>query len=437
MGESGDSRGRLGLDAKPGWAQGCGVMNLDTIDIKAVARDFGTPFYLYDLDSALAHLHALQAGLPDYVDVYFAMKANSNPDVLRAWLGHVAGLDVSSAGEIEMAVAAGHSPSAMSFAGPGKTEQELRVAIERQVRLLSIESPTELRRASKVATELGKTATIAIRINPQFTPKEFTMKMGGTPSQFGTAEEDAPALLEEAKTTKGVRLDGIHIFSGTQCLEIKGIIDNIRQTLAIASRLSEEHDLRPSFVNLGGGFGVPYFAGQEAIDVHALAREVGELLRQAPTEHPRLRDTRFILELGRFLIGTFGIYVARVVDVKQTRGKRFVVLDGGMHHCFPATGFFGQLVKKNYPVVNLSRADGEPMAQELVGPLCTPMDSMARNITLPRLEIDDLVGILSVGAYCYAASPLLFLGHETPPEIVVYEGAYKLSRARKAPTQLV
>jgi diaminopimelate decarboxylase len=412
-------------------------MKLDSIDLAAIAKDFGTPFYLYDLDQTLTHLRRLKAGLPEGVDVFFAMKANANPDVLRAFLGQVAGLDVSSAGEIEMAVAAGHDPAAMSFAGPGKTEHDLRIAIDRQVRLLSIESPTELRRASKVAAELGKTATIALRINPQFTPKEFTMKMGGTPSQFGTAEEDAPPLFEEAKKTKGVRLDGIHIFSGTQCLEISGIVENIRQTLSIASRLSEQHDLRPSHVNLGGGFGVPYFAGQEEIDVDTLASEVGQALRQARADYPRLKDTRFILELGRFLIGTFGIYVSRVVDVKQTRGKRFVVLDGGMHHCFPATGFFGQLVKKNYPVVNLSRAEAEPLAQELVGPLCTPMDSMARNITLPRLEIDDLVGILSAGAYCYSASPLLFLGHETPAEIVLFDGLCKVSRARKAAADIV
>lgn len=412
-------------------------MKLDSIDFTSIAKEFGTPFYLYDMDQALAHLGRLKAGLPEGVDVFFAMKANANPDVLRTFFGHVQGLDVSSAGEIEQAVAVGFDPAAMSFAGPGKTEHDLRLAIGHRVRLLSIESPTELRRASKIASELGTTATIALRINPQYTPKQFTMKMGGNPSQFGTAEEDAAPLFEEAKSAPGLHLDGIHIFSGTQCLEVEGIAENIRQTIAIASRMSEEHDLRPAFVNLGGGFGIPYFAGQEEIDVDELGRAVGAAIEEARSQHPRLQETRFILELGRYLIGTFGVYVSRVVDVKTTRGKRFVVLDGGMHHCFPATGFFGQLVKKNYPVVNFSRPQAEVVAQELVGPLCTPMDSMARNVSLPQLEIDDLVGILSAGAYCYSASPLLFLGHETPAELVLRDGACMVSRKRKPSADLV
>jgi diaminopimelate decarboxylase len=412
-------------------------MKLEHIDFTTIAKEFGTPFYLYDMDQALAHLGRLKAGLPEGVDVFFAMKANANPDVLRTFSGHVQGLDVSSAGEIEQAVAVGFDPATMSFAGPGKTEHDLRLAIGHHVRLLSIESPTELRRASKIASELGTTATIALRINPQHTPKQFTMKMGGTPSQFGIAEEDAAPVFEEAKTAPGLRLDGIHIFSGTQCLEVEGIAENIGQTIAIASRMSEEHDLRPSFVNLGGGFGIPYFAGQEEIDVDVVGRAVGSAIEEARSHHPRLQETRFILELGRFLIGTFGVYVSRVVDVKTTRGKRFVVLDGGMHHCFPATGFFGQLVKKNYPVVNFSRPQGEVVAQELVGPLCTPMDSMARNVSLPQLEIDDLVGILSAGAYCYSASPLLFLGHETPAELLLRDGACKVSRVRKPSADMV
>ena len=402
-------------------------MNLASIDIHSVAREFGTPFYLYDMDQTVEHLKRLKAGLPPGVDVYFAMKANPNPDVLRAFVGQVEGIDVSSAGEIRIAMAAGHDPAKMSFAGPGKTERDLRTAIEHRVGLLSIESPAELRRAAAVAVSMGVTASIALRVNPLAAPKEFTMKMGGTASQFGIAEEDASAVFEEAKATPGVRIDGIHIFSGTQCLDVSGLVANIKQTLSIAQRFIENHGLSPTHVNLGGGFGIPYFAGQTAMDVDEVSKEVGETLRNARKEMPCFQHTRFILELGRYLVGMFGIYVARVIDIKPTRGKRFVVLDGGMHHCFPATGFFGQLVKKNYPIVSLSRTEGDLVQQELVGPLCTPMDSMGRNVALPRLQEGDLVGILSAGAYCYSASPLLFLGHDTPPEIVLHHGVYRRS----------
>jgi diaminopimelate decarboxylase len=407
------------------------MIDFEKHDWARLARHFETPFYLYDMDQAVAHTDRLRAALPGRVDLLYAAKANPNPRVLAELSDHVWGLDISSGGEIELAARVGYPLSRMSFAGPGKTDGELRGAIEGGIHVLSVESVSELRRAASIAEQSGARASIALRVNPLATAKAFAMRMGGLPSQFGVPEEEADAVLGEALSYASLDVRGIHIFSGTQCLDVAAIADNARQTLGIAKRLADAHDHTFSLVNLGGGFGIPYFAGHEAMDVDALAAAVGAAIEEFAAAEPRFGDTRFAIELGRYLIGMFGMYVARVVDVKENRGKRFVILDGGMNHVFPATGNFGQLVKKNYPVRNLSRLDDpQTVSQEIVGPLCTPMDSLARDLRLPSAEPGDLIGFLNCGAYSFSASPLLFLGHHTPLELVHRRGGVEVARHR-------
>ncbi|MFO0675380.1 MAG: hypothetical protein U0169_02525 [Polyangiaceae bacterium] len=403
-------------------------------DYRALAAKYGSPFYLYDMEEAALHVERLKKGLPEGVNLLYCMKANANRKVLEAFRGKVWGIDISSGGELELALEAGHDAGKMSFAGPGKTDAELKRSIETGVHLVSVESPSELRRLHAFAKVAKKKVSIAIRINPLSTAKAFAMRMGGLPSQFGIAEEDVEPVMKEALSYREhLTLEGIHVFSGTNCLEVDAIVDNIRQTLGIAKRLSETFDHPFSIVNLGGGFGIPYFPGQESMDTSVLSDSVGRALREFRAMEPRFAKTEFILELGRYMIGMFGIYVASVVDVKETRGKRFAVLDGGMNHCFPPTGNFGQLVKKNYPLKNLSRlGDTALVAQEIVGPLCTPMDSLGRALELPKCEPGDLVGFLNSGAYSYSASPLLFLGHHTPVELVYDGKEYAIGRSRHA-----
>ena len=406
-------------------------MDLQQYQFSELAQQHGTPFYLYDMDAALAHLAGLQQHLPDCVDVYYAIKANSNEKVLQAFAGKVAGLDISSGGELELARDAGYDPASMSFAGPGKSDGELRLSVESGIHLLSVESPNELQRIIDLCASLGLRAPITLRMNPESIPRAFNMKMGGKASQFGIAQEDFEAPLLLAMASEQIDLQGIHIYAGTQCLDEDSIVENLRQTLDISHALSEKHDLTPAVINMGGGFGVPYFPGQKPLDHVSLARNVGALMRGYVAEHPRLGETRFILELGRYLMGMFGAYVARVLDIKETRGKRFAIMDGGMNHCFAATGNFGQLIKKNYPIQTLSGSEDEAIPHELVGPLCTPLDSMARAVKLPPLDVGDLIAFNNCGAYSYTASPLLFLGHPTPPELVLHQGEVQVGRPRR------
>jgi diaminopimelate decarboxylase len=399
-------------------------------EAEPLAARFGTPFYLYDMDAALEHLARLRAALPDCVDVYYAVKANPNRAVLEAFRPHVAGLDISSAGEVEIAAAVGHDPARMSFAGPGKTDREIEAAIRAGVGLLSLESAASIARTAARVPERRR-QDVTLRINPLEVPPELAMRMGGAASQFGIPEEEAGPAIAAVLAEPRLHLRGLHVYAGTQCLSVAAIAANVRGTLSLCRRLADEHSLHPEIVNLGGGFGVPYFEGQEALDPALAGAAVGEAVRAFVAESPRFAATRFILELGRFLVGSFGAYVARVVEVKESRGKRFVILDGGMNHCFPATGNFGQVVKKNYPVVNLSSPPGaETAPQEVCGPMCTPLDSMARAVRLPPAKPGDLLAFLSVGAYAFSASPLLFLSHETPIELVRRAGEVVVGRDR-------
>lgn len=422
-------------------------MHLGADESEALAKKHGTPYYLYDLDAAFAHLDTLRANLPSVVDLFYCVKANGNKKLLEAFRPRVAGLDLSSAGELDMAVLAGYDMSRASIAGPGKTHEDLERCVDGGVGIISLESLSELGRLGKIARAKGKLQDVTLRINPLQTPKEFAMRMGGGASQFGVPEEEAPAAIDAILAEKGVSLIGIHIYAGTQCLEEHAIVENMSGSLAIVARLAEEKNLSAEqlrVINLGGGFGIPYFAGQTGVDTAALGRAIGARLEEWRAANPRFAKTRFIFELGRFLIGLYGVYVARVTEIKETRGKRYVILDGGMHHCFPATGNFGSMVKKNYPIQNLTRggaaplesdAPGGPAPQELCGPLCTPMDSMARAVRIATAEPGDLIGFFASGAYSLAASPLLFLSHDTPIELLKLDGSLSVARERMPATR--
>jgi diaminopimelate decarboxylase len=385
-----------------------------------IAAKHGTPFYLYDGPAMLAHARALRGVLPPYVDLLYCVKANANRALVELFGKETHGLDVSSGGELAFVRGLGFPGEGISFAGPGKRAEELRLAV-RAGASISVESPLELERLVAIAAEENRTARVSIRVNPKSTSKSFAMRMGGHASAFGVPEEDALPVVRRAMEAPGVALQGLHVFAGTQCLEAHVLAENAKQTLDLAAELMGATGARFDHVNLGGGFGVPYFEGQPDLDPREAGRALGLALEERRLQDARFAAMRFVLELGRFFVGRFGVYVARVNDVKETRGKRIVILDGGMNHVFPATGNFGQLVKKNYPIVNLSR-EGEPCPQDVVGPLCTPIDSLARELALPAAEVGDLIGFLHVGAYSYAASPLLFLGHPTPPELL-WDGA--------------
>ena len=374
-----------------------------------------TPFYAYDRALVAERVRHVRRHLPAGMKLHYSVKANPMP----ALVGHLAplvdGLDVASAGELKVALDAGMDPAHISFAGPGKTEAELIQAIAAGINLMA-ESERELLLAARIGAELGLRARIVLRVNPDFELKSSGMKMGGGAKQFGIDAEQVPELLGRMGRM-ALDFQGFHIFSGSQSLRPDALMEAASKACALALRLAEHAPVAPAQVNLGGGFGIPYFPGEQPLDLAPVGAHLEQCLQQVRAALPA---ARVAVELGRYLVGEAGIYVARVVDRKVSRGQVFLVTDGGLHHHLAASGNFGQVIRKNYPVAIGNRMEaGEREAVSVVGPLCTPLDLLADRMELPPAEVGDLVVVFQSGAYGLSASPTAFLGHPAPREVLV------------------
>ncbi|MBP2276531.1 MULTISPECIES: pyridoxal-dependent decarboxylase, exosortase A system-associated [Sphingomonas] len=377
----------------------------------SVAGD--TPLFVYDMAVVQARIQRFRAAFPT-IDLHYAIKANPFAPLLAAIAPLVDGLDVASGGELAMALPV--KPGArISFAGPGKREDELEFAI-RSGATINLESSGEAARALAIGERHGVTPRLAIRVNPEIELRGSGMRMGGRASPFGIDADRAAAVARHV-IDAGADWRGFHIFAGSQALDPHAIIETQAETLALAGRLADAVGVMPPLVNLGGGFGIPYFPGETPLDV----RVIGDALAEALGERaPILADTRFAIELGRWLVGEAGVYLTRVVDRKESRGETFLVTDGGMNHQLAASGNLGTVVKRNYPVAVATAAPDAPTETvSVVGPLCTPLDRLADSVTLPVADVGDLVAVFMAGAYGLSASPTAFLGHALPRELLV------------------
>ncbi|MFC3713848.1 pyridoxal-dependent decarboxylase, exosortase A system-associated [Sphingoaurantiacus capsulatus] len=400
----------------PGFSSLNGELAIAGKPVSAWVEQAGdTPLFVYDRGLIAKRIADLRAALPAGVDIHYAVKANPMPALVGWMAGQVNGLDVASAGELRIALAAGADPARISFAGPGKRDRELEAAIEAGI-LLNLESAGELERAAGIASRLGKPLRVAVRVNPDFELKGSGMRMGGGAKPFGVDAERVPALLARIDAL-GAIFEGFHVFAGSQNLSAEALIEAQAKTLDLVARLSEGAPVRPRHVNIGGGFGIPYFPTDMPLDIFTVGKALGEKLAARPAV---LADTKFNVELGRYLVGEAGVYLTRVVDVKISHGETFVIVDGGLHHQLAASGNFGTVIRRNYPVANASRFDalpGEPV--NVVGCLCTPLDRLAEKAALPVTQVGDLVAVFMAGAYGLTASPTAFLGHEPPGEMLV------------------
>lgn len=393
-----------------------GVLQIGGVDLRRLAARAGhTPFYVYDRSLVDARIRALRQTLPHGIELHYSIKANPMPAMVHHLAARLDGFDVASAGEMMLALDAGTRPERIGFAGPGKSHDELRRAVAAGV-VIHIESATQLRLVTALGWEFGVRPCVAIRVNPDFQIGKGGMRMGGGAAPFGVDASLVPALLLELARQE-VAFAGFHVFWGSQCLHAPTIIQAHRQSAELVMRLADSLEVPPAFINLGGGFGIPYFPGEDPLDFDAVGEAMHDWL---PGLHRRLPGTRVVLELGRYLVGEAGIYVCRVVDRKVSCGETFLITDGGLHHHLAASGNFGQVLRRNYPVLIGNRLD-EP-AQErshVVGCLCTPLDRIADGAHLPATSIGDLVVVLQSGAYGRSASPTDFLAHPPPAEMLV------------------
>ncbi len=380
-----------------------------------VAEAGRTPLFVYSKAMLDARMAELRAALPARVGVNFAVKANPHPAVIAHMAPLVDGFDIASAGELKLCVAAGIDPRRISFAGPGKRDDELEAAIAAGV-TLNCESEGEGLRALAIGQRLGIGPRIAIRVNPSFVMTGSGMKMGGGAKQFGVDAEKVPALAKRL-IAEGAEWRGLHIFTGSQTLGADAIIEAQANVLALAAELAEAIGHGCPKLNMGGGLGIPYFPGDTPVDLPTVGAALAERVANLP---PVLAETELCMELGRYLVGEAGVYLCRVIDRKESHGVTFLVTDGGLHHQLAASGNFGTVVRRNYPSAIATRygAQGEEEVN-IVGCLCTPLDRLADNAMMPRAEVGDLVAVFCAGAYGATASPSAFLGHGPAAEMLV------------------
>lgn len=374
-----------------------------------------TPFYAYDRARLSERVALLRQHLPPEIHLHYAMKANPMPAVVQHMAGLVDGLDIASGGEQRVALDTPIDPGLVSFAGPGKSERDLSCAIAAGV-VLNMESAAEMERIAALGARLQIRPKVAVRVNPDFELKSSGMKMGGGPKQFGVDAEMVPEMLARLGQLD-LAFQGFHIYSGSQNLKVEAIQEAHEKTFALAIRLAAHSPGPVLTLNIGGGFGIPYFPGEERLDLAAVGANLKALL---PAVKQQLPQAQIVIELGRYLVAEAGIYVSRVIERKQSRGQTYLVTDGGLHHHLSNSGNFGQVIRKNYPVaIGNKMRGGERETVSVVGPLCTPLDLLADKMELAHADVGDLVVVFQSGAYGLSASPVAFLSHPMAQEVLV------------------
>ena len=394
-----------------------GQLSIGGVPADRLAHRVGqTPFFAYDRGLLTARVGQLRAALPAGVELSYAVKANPMPAIVQHLSGLVDAFDVASALELRTALDTTTAPERISFAGPGKSPAELRQAVAAGV-TIELESPTEATRVVAAGEQLSLRPRVAVRVNPDFVVKGSGMRLGGGPQQFGVDAEQVPALLKWLGDT-GVEFVGFHVFAGSQNLRAEILCEAQERTVELVLRLAEAAPAPVRYVNLGGGFGIPYFPQDQPLDQARVGANLAQLRERLL--RPQLPEARVVIELGRYLVGECGVYLTRVVDRKHSRGRLFLVVDGGLHHQLAASGNFGQVIRRNYPLAIAGDVDGEAVERvTVVGCLCTPLDLLGDNIDLPAAQIGDLVAVFQAGAYGLTASPTAFLSHPAPPEVLV------------------
>ncbi len=399
-----------------GFAAIDGELAIDGLRVSELVERAGqTPCFVYSRAMIAQRIAALRAAMPPRLALHYAVKANPLPELLAGMSGLVDGFDIASGGELAIVTGAGIDPARLSFAGPGKRNDELANAIAAGV-TINLESHREAERALAAAEKLGMAPKLAVRVNPDFDLRGSGMKMGGGAKPFGVDAERVPALVRTILRA-GAEWRGFHIFAGSQALDAAAIAEAQARTLALAAQLSDTIGEAPPACNLGGGFGIPYFPGDTPVDIAFIGKQLAEHFVNLPQA---LEQTQFCLELGRYLVGPAGVYLTRIVERKDSHGHTFLITDGGLHHQLAASGNFGTVVRRNYPVAIASRFDSAPEEEaSIVGCLCTPLDRLADQALFPRAKEGDLVAVFCAGAYGATASPAAFLGHGPAAELLI------------------
>lgn len=402
----------------------------DNMPVSAIIAKYGTPIFIYDRNILDKKWNQLRNALPPEFAISYSVKANPNRTVLQYFLGKGCGLEIASGGELHQALNASCPPGKIVFAGPGKTESELELALVQGIGEIHVESMLEVERISNISRRLNMRVRVALRINPTDEIQGGAMRMGGKPAPFGVDEECLDIVLNRILSEPSIEFRGIHLYIGTQILDHTILLNQYHHGMELAKQIGTKRKRPLQTINFGGGFGIPYFHHEQELDMEEFGKGLKALMVEIKDE-PLFSGTQFMVEPGRFLVGEAGVYVMRINDIKISRGKKFLISDGGMNHHLAASGNLGQTIKRNYPLAVLNKLKSLPKEKvDVVGPLCTPLDVLGRAVVLPKVEVGDLIGVFQSGAYARTASPLGFLSHPTPPEVWIENGKDRLIRRR-------
>lgn len=408
-----------------------GMPALHGHDLKQLLDTVGSPLYAYSGHRIDEDCQALLRTLRPHAELVYSVKVNGNPHLVARLAKHGVGVEVASAGELFIALRAGVTPERILFGGPGKTEEEIQFAIQNRIDAFNAESLRELERIDRLAGEAGVVQRVLLRVNPLLSHVKARIRMGGASRQFGVDEETLPEVLTSLRQYLNIRLVGLFVYMGTQILDVDSIVSTTEHVLGLATRFVESNDLPLEVLDFGGGFGIPYFHYETDLNLTDLQQRLDGCFNAWKERFPALLQTRFLFESGRFLLARSGFYLTRVVDIKESRGKTFVVTDGGMNQNAASAGI-GRVVREDTPVLVL-RPEGheeQRRAVTVVGPTCTPVDVLHSALTVSDVQIGDIVAVPHAGAYGMTMSPLYFCGHPTPAEVLIEEGQITSIRRR-------
>lgn len=405
-------------------------MGITNQDVLHLAKEYETPFYLYDGNFLFEHYHNLREKLETNVDIFLSLKANNNANIAMLFKTWGSGIEVASMAELYLAERVGFKPENIIFSGPGKKKEELRYAIEKSIYSIIVESILELKYIQEISLEMNSTINVGVRINPENDLANSTIKMAGVARQFGIDESQLDSFFKILDSCPNINFMGIHVYTGTQIFEEKNIIESFKNTVRIARDIFFRFGKKSNMINLGGGFGVPYYSHELPLDIEQVISELNYLVI---AEKEIFKDTRFIIESGRYLLAQSGMYVMKVLYSKISKTEKFYITDGGMHH-HAASTFRGRTMRNNFELRTISNKDGADEKSlekvNIVGPLCTPEDCIGKNVYTEKLEPGDLVGVLNSGAYGLSYSPIHFLGHPIPYEILKFNDKFIQIRGR-------
>lgn len=399
---------------------------MDDLLLQKIAGEFGTPLYVYDGDRIESQYRRLKGMLPKEFNVYYSLKSNPTLGIAGLFRGLGSGIEVASAGELYLALQAGFDPRDIIFTSPGKTREELEYAVEHQIYSINIESIAEAELINQIGSLRSRQINVAIRINPDFNLSGAGIKMAGVPTQFGIDQSQLAEAFQSLKSLSFVKIIGIHVYTGTQMLSTQNILANMEAIIKLALELAEQYQFKLEFLDLGGGFGVPYFPGEAPFDETGLRQGMAAVWDTYRNQLPG--GVNMAVESGRYLTAESGVFLTQILYTKECKGLKYAVCDGGSNQ-HANSAFLGRHIRNNFPMHVLGKHE-LPTELTVVGPLCTPTDVIGQKVMLPAVTPGDIISIDKSGAYGLSNSPLFFLSHPLPAEVVHYQNKTVIIRER-------